>query len=514
MSQRRYISDGLLLLISAVLFYLAGPNIFCKTGYAFTAWIFAVPFFFALDGKNTWHRLIYGIIFSLTAYLLILSWVANMNGFLFIFFSLLFAIQPVLFAGFFRVDHARPIRTFLFLPALWVLTEALRTWVTGGYAWTIGHSQTYVPVLIQIADLTGAYGISFAILLVNTCLFFALSEQKQKKTYSLIAAAVFGLVVIYGMIQFSVDEKTAAESFSVCTIQPDITSAEKFNPDLIDAVAEKHIALVELCAKNFDPDLIVWPETALTDDFLKDPALNKRISALSQKIRIPMLIGAALMFRDQNYNSAVLLDRDGKTKGFYHKSYLLPFNEYFPLALRQLEFFKRHFHINNHNFRSAVSDLVLPLIKNFGHTTSTSKKRYFGVAICSEEGYPLLLREEVKRGANFFVILLNNKWFNSDAAMMMHTQNGIMAAAAFKRPVVRATNSGLSCLIDQYGRIISPPRNAMRLNQKAIFYFLIDLKHQMTVYGKLGDVFIYFCIIMVTANFFREKKKGETEKRE
>ncbi|HSV43336.1 MAG TPA: apolipoprotein N-acyltransferase, partial [Candidatus Bathyarchaeia archaeon] len=347
-SGQRYRSDGLLLLISAILFYLAGPNIFCKTGYAFTAWIFAVPLFFVLDGKSFGQRLRCGALFSMTAYLLILSWVANVNVFLFIFFAFLFAVQPVIFAVFFRADHARPIVHCLFLPALWVLSEALRTFLIGGYAWTIGHSQTFVPVLIQIADLTGAYGISFAILLVNTCLFLALRNQKQAKTYCLIAALVFGLVVIYGMIQFSVDEKTAPESFSVCTIQPDITSAEKFNPDLIDAVTEKHIKLVELCAKKFSPDLIIWPETAITDDFLKDPILNKRISALSQKVRTPMLIGAALLFNNQNYNSAVLLDRDGKPRGFYHKQYLLPFNEYFPLTPGHLAFFKRHFHIRNH----------------------------------------------------------------------------------------------------------------------------------------------------------------------
>jgi apolipoprotein N-acyltransferase len=107
--------------------------------------------------------------------------------------------------------------------------------------------------------------------------------------------------------------------------------------------------------------------------------------------------------------------------------------------------------------------------------------------------------------------MLNDAWFKSDAAVMMHAQNGIMTAAAFKVPVVRSSNSGLSCAIDKYGRIQNISKGDMDLNEAALFHFNIDLNRGKTFYGAFGDIFVMMCgffvasVLLFSTKIFRDR---------
>jgi len=500
--KRSFLFNGVCVLVSAVLFYLASPNRFNSHGYCVFAWIFAVPLLFVLEEKSLVQRLVYGTIFSLTAYALILSWVINISIFLFVFFSLMFAVQPVIFSAFLELRGLSKIRQAFFIAALWAVTEAVRGYLIGGYEWTIGHSQTFVPVLVQIADITGAYGISFVILLVNACLFFALTDRPRAFRYLMTAFVSVALIFVYG--KAVIKEDTGKDRFAVCTIQPNLSSAEKGDPDLVETVVERQAAMAEQCVNDASPDLILWPETAVTDDVLRDEILNRKIVSLSRKIKTGMLIGSALLVDGKNYNSAVLLGPAGRLKGIYHKNHLLPFHEYF-LFQSDFPLFRRIFRIKNYNFQRKKGMLVLPFGADSDTMNTPVRKRYFGVAICSEEGYPRLLRQQAALGAEFLVAMLNDAWFQSDAAVMMHAQDGLMQAASFKIPVVRSSNSGLSCLIDSYGRI----RSRGPLDQPGVFHFDIELNPQETVYGRFGNIFALACGVFVAVAWMLRKDKHD-----
>lgn len=478
--------DTVCVFTAVILFYLSSPNCFASQGYPIFAWVFAVPLFFVFDGKGVCKRLLFGIMFSLITYALILSWIININIFLFVFFVFLFAVQTILFAVFFKTNRSNKIINIFFIPALWVMTEAVRSFLIGGYAWTIGHSQAFIPTIIQIADITGAHGISFVILLVNTCLYYAITDRRRARIYLMIGAGFVAVTLLYGKATIKDMSSESRQGYSICTIQPNISSEEKLNPDLIDVVVDKQLVLTERCFENKMPDLIVWPETAITDDILRDEILNQKMQSFIKKNRVKMLIGSALLVDGKSYNSAVLFGKAGETQGVYHKQHLLPFNEYFPLQDKLL-FLRKIFNLNNYDFREGKKGAeVLPIYEK-------PHQGYFGVAICSEEGYPELLRREVSSGAEFIVAMLNDAWFKSDAAVMMHAQNGFMQAATFKVPVIRSTNSGLSCAIDKYGRAQRDVRADLRLDSQAVFHFNIDRSQQRTFYAKFGNVFVFVC---------------------
>ncbi len=506
-----FLGNVICVLISAVLFYLASPNYFTAKGFPMLAWVFAVPLFFVLDGKNVYQRLLFGMMFSLTAYALILSWVINVKIFLFFFFTCFFALQPMIFSVLFSLDRqplgncSHHIRNIFFLSALWVCTEAIRAFLIGGYAWTIGHSQAFQPVLIQIADIAGAYGVSFVILVVNGCFYFLIKDRQNALMYLLIALGVFAGVVLYGRAVMR--EETGQVRYSVCTIQPNISSEKKADPDLIEPLLDQQLLLTEKCFVDQTPDLVVWPETAVTDDILNNSRLNQKIRAFIRRHQVKMLIGSALLIDGKSYNSAVLLGPSGEAEGVYHKQHLLPFHEYFPFQHRLL-FLKTMFNLENYEFQKSMGKGILPFDQGTGSGV-------FGVAICSEEGYPALLRSAVRRQAQWILVMLNDSWFESDAAVMMHAQNGFMQAAAFKVPVIRSTNSGLSCLIDKYGRARNMMSGDWKLNQPAVFFFDIERSLAHTLYARYGDFFIFLCVLflaMILWNRYANRiyiKKGE-----
>ncbi len=500
--------DLIRVVIAAILFYLSFPSYFKLFGFQIFAWIFAIPFYYALKDKSFWARFVFGVLFGLIAYSSILSWMANVNIFIFILFVVIFSVQPLVFSVLFKVNYRNRIINVLYLPALWVLSEFIRTLLLGGFTWTVGFSQSYVSQLIQISDITGAYGLSFLIILINSCIYFVLTDRRNAVIYSLVGAISLVFVILYGVLVINND--VVSNQYSVCTIQPNISIDEKLNPGLIDAVVDEHVALSYECYKENAPDLIVWNETSITDDFIKDEILREKIFFLKSKVESDLLIGTALLIDGEDYNSAVLLGGVGEVKGIYHKKKLLPFNEYLPFS-NKLSFLKDVFNLSSYDFQKGSGVGLFALKEKRGEENLS--KKFMGVTICSEDGYPALFRELVQGNAAFIITMLNDAWFNNDAGLMMHSQNGIMNAAAFKTPVIRSSNSGLSCHIDKYGRIQKRDISIAALNKKSIFYYVINVDSQDTFYRKFGDVFAFLCGVFVVIALAVSFKKETFKKR-
>ena len=451
------------LLLSICLLYFSFPNLFNSFGFWPLAWIFALPLFWILDGQSWPRRLGIGFVFGLIFYALLVKWLIPYHWAGYILFVAVLLIQPVLFCVFCRLPLNHKLDV-LFVPALWVATEYIRAVLLKGFSWNLAHSQTFNIYGLQTANLAGSWGISFFIILVNYCLYRAIKDPARRIHCIAIGLSAVLFMGSYGFLSIYLSPPSLEEVFNVCAVQPNIDSREKRDPDLVPQHLAQQAALSQHCLAKNKPDLIVWPETAVSSDFQQDPLLQKQMASFTQDIGVPVLLGAALWKGDYNQNSAVLLNAGGLTGGIYYKQYLVPFSEKDFIAGPKASLFS----LANHKF---------------------------AVAICSEDTIGSLFQGFSSQGAGFAVVLLNDGWFKEKAGLVMHGQNSIMRAAENRMPIVRVANTGWTALIDRYGQVKS--MHEPWFNTTAIVSYEVSPYAERTLYSRIGDLFAVFCCLFV-----------------
>ena len=190
-------------------------------------------------------------------------------------------------------------------------------------------------------------------------------------------------------------------------------------------------------------DLIVWPETSLPGVITDAPFLADEIQATAADLHTPMLIGSIAKDGEKYYNSAFLIGADGQMLGRYDKIHLVPFGEYLPLR-PVLGWINKIVPLDD--FTSGRR------IKIFSIHPSQKK---FGVLICFEDTLGYLRRNFVHAGAGFFVNMTNDAWFTDTKAPFLHLQAAVFGCVENHRSLARAANTGVSALVDPWGRIIS-----------------------------------------------------------
>jgi len=425
------------------------------------------PLFLVLEQQNFIQRLCSGIFFGALSYFSLMSWMApvHLGGYVQLVFVLM--LQPILFCGFFKKKSLN----IFYIPAAWVFTEFVRSHFMGGFTWPVGNTQAFMPEMIQIANMMGVYGVSFSIIFVNGGLYQVLRKRKMKVIHVAMYLLVICAMSILGTISMTTIGQGENAQLTICTIQPNISIADKSNSNLIDQIMDQHIMLSRQCLSNGKPDLIIWPETAVTDDVLKDQILNKKITDLVRQIQTPVLLGSAMLVDQQNFNSAVLFDQHGNVRGIYHKQQLIPWTE-----------------------------RVFSFGKGIG-LFRLGKGKVLGVTICSEDGYPRIFRKLRKKDPQLVAVLLNDAWFKQKAAYMIHLQNSIMRAVEFGVPVARSANSGWSGFIDAVGRAEGIGKN---LDRAQVFKKSIRVSQRKTFYARWGDIFAILCGVFVILSQWKE----------
>jgi apolipoprotein N-acyltransferase len=239
----------------------------------------------------------------------------------------------------------------LIAPAFWVVLEFLRSYLFTGFPWSsMGYTQYKFLTIIQIADITGIYGVSFLVVAVNGALADAFLIKRRTNdmplfplSQTVIGATVLLLFlvssVVYGQIRLR--EERPGKKFRVSVIQGNIEQDKKWEPSYQDEVVGIYKGL-SLEAAASSPSLIVWPETAVPFLFKSDTRYTEKLIEFQKSLKAYLLFGSVLMKgkTDDRYllaNSAVLLDDNGTVSYIYDKIHLVPFGEYVPL--RKLLFF-------------------------------------------------------------------------------------------------------------------------------------------------------------------------------
>ena len=496
----------ILLTISLLFYYLSFPNYFCLWGYWPCAWFFAVPLLAVLERSSFRQRILYGGLYSILFYAVLVSWFRTYHFFGYTFFVICLSLQTFLFCVIYCPCQNKKGLWFFFYPSvLWVSTEYVRSVILFGFSWDLGHSQSFNGIVLQITRLLGSSGVSFLILLVNTCLYRIFIQKKRAKIYIGIVFLIVSGLVGYG--HYALDDPQQDIRFNVGTIQPQISYKDKLSSDRIKGIFDQQFVLSqELVNTKTNLHLLIWPETAIPSDFRQNKDFLSRLENMARKRNLYILIGSALYENDKTYNGAVLINPEGKISHIYRKQYLVPFSEYLPQGGLWKKI-KQQTNIQDYNFSPG---------KTMGFFSMDLPEFFpFGVLICSEDTIASMFRTYAKHGMSFCIVLLNDGWFKDEIALMMHAQNSIIHAVENQLPIVRVANTGWSCYIQPNGKIYNFFQNSTQerkekslfpvvnfdFNQRKTFLYALQPTTTRTVYNSGGFFFSRLCLGFVVIHF-------------
>ncbi len=389
------------------------------------------------------------------------------------------ALYPALFALMMAFIRQRlGAGGLLYAPAVWVTTELGRIHVFTGFPWElVGYSQAAVLPVAQVASLAGVLGVSALVVLVNAALAHAVVARGPRPW----APGAITAVVVVASVAFGYWRLEDAallregEPLRVAALQGNVAQDEKWDPTRRDTILAGYLDQTRRAAAD-GAQLIVWPEAAIPFPFEHDPR-GEAIRRAARETGAHALVGSTAISagaETRYYNAAYLIDPAGATAGVYQKQHLVPFGEYVPMKRALF-------------FVSPLVETVADFSAGPGPRTLPVAGRPVGTAICYEIIYPGLVRGLVLAGSTLLITITNDAWYGPTAAPHQHFQQASLRAVEQGRFLVRAANTGISGVIDPYGRILA--RTA--LFEPAIVVEDVRLLDGLTVYGRIGDTPAY-----------------------
>jgi apolipoprotein N-acyltransferase len=374
------------------------------------------------------------------------------------------------------------------LPISWMTMEWFRSWVFTGFAMALlGHSQYQLPLVIQIADLGGAYLVGFVMVLFGSAVagIYTTQTNRWRWGHLLLAAATISLIVGYGNFRLAPSQQSIDQpSWQAAIIQGSIdtefpSSVEEARAILQKQWDEYYQLTQQALSEHGDLQLVIWPETALLQPdyfdrneptplpaeqqlqleqmqtdlmaawrYLTSVPQGVDGAASSASRTVPLLSGihAYAPRTDEHYNAAVLIDAPGQIMSRYLKNHRVLFGEYIPLADR-------------FPWLDRISPIGKSLSPGKTHTTMTLQGIRFLPSICFESTVPHLIRRHVRaaqRGGERPDILLNltnDGWFFGTSCLDLHLACNVFRAVETRCHVWVAANTGLSAEINAEGMI-------------------------------------------------------------
>ncbi len=365
-----------------------------------------------------------------------------------VFFTLLFimlmALYPALL-GWLVVRHfpdCNRVRLLAVLPAGWVLLEWIRGWLFTGFPWLLlGYTQLDTP-LRGLAPFTGVYGVSWAVAFTASLLTLLwLKGWRKRATLKELLPILAGLWLFCGVLGWLSGTEPVGDPLEVAVIQGNVAQDAKWTEEMAAPTVQSYL---ELSQQHIDADLIVWPETAVPY-FSNEPItwdLVARLEFLRAKHQTEFVFGIREYnpTTNQFYNSAFAVS---EFPGVYRKRHLVPFGEYVPL-------------------RKLAGDIMrlvdAPVYEDFSVGAADQPPvslhgRKAGIFICYEDAFS---REAMRTLplANFLINISNDGWFGDSLAPHQHLEIARMRALESGRYLIRATNTGVSAIMDSKGRIM------------------------------------------------------------
>ena len=458
-------------------------------------WAVGSVFFYVTCYWLTYSMIHYGGLPTLLAYLLLIP-AALVVGVFHGLFALLIALMVQKWGRL----------TILLAPLFWTALEWIRLEVTGQLWNALGYSQAYHPALIQSANWGGVYAVSFLIVAVNSVVALLIVHRTK---WSIVLCVSTALLVFYviALSKFGPGGPLPTSdglNVYVVAVQPNVPMNAGKSSEEIKALIDRHVSLSNEALKplpNYAPQrLVVWPESPMNFTYASDKTFQEFVANFTRQNHTSLLFNSLEPApNDGSYNSALLVNEEGRLISQYDKIRLMPFGEYVPLPQWLPG-------------ASLISGIVGEFTPGSNYTLMPfGDNRKAGVFICIESAYPWIARRLTFDGANVLINISNDGYLGPTAVMRQHLANVIFRAVENGRPVMRVTNTGLSAMIDMNGRIedlTQPFKADVRV------WHNHPSEMQDTTYTREGDLFVYLCSLlslMVLAVTIRVKAFNTTK---
>jgi len=435
-------------------------------------WAAGTVFFYGSCYWLTYSMIHYGGLPPVLAYLLLIPG------------ALVVGIFPGLFTLLFALGIKRWGDLGLLLaPVFWTALEWFRLIVTGQLWNALGYSQAYHPAFIQPAKWGGVYAVSFLILAVNAAVVFVILQQTPRR----FVLAVMVVILVAGVNVLSAVRTTydsnAHDSFVyVVALQPNVPMELVKSTGEMKELLDRHWsmstnALASLPTDNA-PRFVIWPESPMNFTYAADLTFQQQLANFTRQHHTALLFNSLEPAATNGfYNSALLINEEGRLISQYDKIRLMPFGEYVPLPQWLPG-------------ASLITGLVGDFTPGEKYTLMPFGHDRAGTFICIESAYPWIARRLTNEGADVLINISNDGYLGPTAVMRQHLANAVFRAVENGRPVLRVTNTGITAMIDPRGRIRD---QSVPFHTDVRVWQVTRSSIVSTFYTRHGDVFVYAC---------------------
>ncbi len=399
------------------------------------------------------------------------------------------------------------------LASVWVVIEWTRTWLLGGFPWlTLSASQWERATILQISAFTGAYGVSFVLVMMN--LGFAAYAHRlfregatgfNKRSQEFFLALFLLLACVSVHMAEAFNRRGFAQPLgNIALVQPAIPQEVKWDParaaGILDVLQQ---TTVEAARARPAAELIVWPEAVTPLAVRGDDTMKAFVENLAKQVKTPLLLGSiAVENRDRpgelwRNGAFVVTPGEGLAEGGYAKRRLVPFGEFVPMR-SVLGWLEKVVPVGG-DF--TPGDFSSPL-----SITLRGQSIVVGPLICYEDIFPDLSLASVRAGAHLLVVLTNNGWFGEGGAAHQHAAHAVLRAVETRRPVLRCGNAGWSGWIDEYGQVrttVTDGRGSIYFRGARSIEVTRDVRwiDRRTFYTEHGDWFVLVSAVLALFGF-------------
>ena len=402
------------------------------------------------------------------------------------------------FSGFFGafglaegwVARRMPLAALALSPFLWVSMELARTYLITGFPWNLTGYAVQAEGLRQLASVTAVYGLSFLAVATSAMAAWALLERQRTR-------ARIGLALWLGMLiaanWLARPPALRPGSRAAFLVQPNVPLDESVqeawapwrDPGPLNSLVSLTLGSRVVDEAAIGPPLIVWAENPAPFYFNRDPVFRGAVEGLARGARGYVVVNTVTFADPENKlpkNSAVVLDPEGRVLLQYDKIHLVPFGEYVPWWA----------------FPGRVGKIAAEagnFVPGSSYQAARMPEGAIGVFICYEAIFPQLVRRIVSEGAGVLVNVSNDAWYGDSPAAFQHLEMARLRAIENRRTLLRATNDGITAVIDPYGRVARELPRRRRLVLAGRFDYLAE----RTFYARHGDVFAWLCVAVAAA---------------
>jgi apolipoprotein N-acyltransferase len=498
------------LIAAAIISAILSVSLYAPYSFWPLGWVCLAPLLWAwVAARTTLGAVFTGLLYGLIFRLFTIPWVIHtmtVYGHMpfpaavgsLLLLSIYLALYPATVAFLLR----RPLRRYgaaalLLAPFLWVGGELLQTYLLTGFPWTLlGYSQVGFLPAIQIADITGVYGVSFVLALFNAALALLFLKRREISTRAVwqplaVAVVVTIVALVYGIIKVG-DEGADGEKFSFALLQDDLTNEQRPR----SATREGNELFLDYMGRTIDAvgagaQVVIWAEGTMVfldmnEESYSPWSYELDIYSLARDNGFWLLMGSNDYYEQGTklHNSAVTVSpfNENRPAGRYDKVHLTPFGEYVPYPW----------------FLGWLPQMI-PEISDFtpGEEIKPIPLRdgLVGVPICYEIIFPDLVRRFTAKGAGLLVTISNDAWFGMSAANDQHFDHGILRAVENRRWLLRCAATGVSGVVAPSGRVLQ----RTKIYEKAVVTGEAAMRSGLTIYAAYGDIFAYACLLFCAA---------------